>query len=241
MQNSYSEAGNTNLNIVKEFTRFNDWVYSEVKPFIHGNILEIGSGIGVFSERIVRDFVDSDIILSDTDPKYISDLRDRFRIYKNVHCVQFDASALDNFNNINISVDTVLAINVLEHIEDDVAVLKNIYSGLSQDGSFVILVPAHRFLFNSIDVAIGHFRRYTEKEILHKISQTGFKVRKLFYFNFFAMFGWYINGLVIRNGIVSKNAVSILDILTPLFRLVEHYILRRRMGISLVVILKKDT
>jgi len=237
--NIYSRVGDINLNTVEVLYKFTEWMYFEVKPFLHGNILEIGSGMGTFSEKVIRDFHNSKIFISDADVNYVGVLKKRFNIYKDVYCMRLDATQLDDFSNIHTPINSVLALNILEHVEDDVAVLKNIYKILCSGGTFVILVPAHKFLYNAIDKAIGHRRRYSKRDVIEKILQTDFKIKKIFYFNFLSIAGWYINGTIFKSGIVSKRAASLLNLLTPVLKFIEHRIINNSIGISLVIVLKK--
>lgn len=226
-----------NLDVLDEIDNFTDWVYQEIKPFISGNIFEIGSGRGTYSKKIIKDLTSNKIVLSDIDQDYIKWLG-QFES-KNVSIAKVDISRKEDFKNINIPIDSAFALNVLEHIEDDVRAMNNIYDSLSPGGKFIILVPAHKFLFNCIDEGVGHYRRYTKSEVMAKVSKTKFKVKKLFYFNFLSIFGWYLNGHVFRKNVISKRAAFLLDKIVPLLRLIEQYILRKKIGISIIVVLQK--
>lgn len=100
-------------------------------------------------------------------------------------------------------------------------------------------MPAHKFLFNCIDKAIGHYRRYTKKEIISKIQQTPFELVKLFYFNFAAIPGWYINGNIFKKSVINENAMGLFNVIVPLLEFVEHHIFCRRLGISLIAVLSR--
>jgi SAM-dependent methyltransferase len=235
----YSAQGNTNLLIIDKARNFTDWMYDEVSPFLKGNILEIGSGFGTYSGRLVKDFPDSKIVLSDCDENYASSLK-KFE-NDNVSSRRIDISKREHFESLKNSMDSVLALNVMEHIEDDVSAMKNIYEALSPGGKFVFLVPAHKFLFNCIDEGVGHFRRYSKTELTRKAEEAGFVVKKLFYFNCFSIPGWFVNGNMMKKNILSENAVSLFDRLVPAFRFVERYVIRGKIGISLIVVLEKPS
>jgi SAM-dependent methyltransferase len=237
---AYSSIGDTNLKTLNSAVNFTNWLYSEIKPYLFRNILELGSGIGTYSEKVVRDFKESTIILSDIDENYVNTLENRFKSYKNVIVKKIDLTKQDDFKNINITVDSVFALNLLEHVEDDVAALNNIYNVLKTGGNLIILVPAHKFLFNCIDKAVGHYRRYAQKDIVHMVKQTNFKIVKLFYFNFATIPGWYINGNVFRQSKVNEGAVGIFDKVVPILRVIERYVLLRKLGVSLIAVLSKQ-
>ena len=226
-----------NLDVLDKIDNFTNWVYQEIRPFITGNIFEIGSGRGTYSKKIIKDFTGNKIILSDIDQNYIKELG-QFE-NKDVSILKVDISCKEDFRNIKIPIDSAFALNVLEHIEDDVHAMNNIYDSLRIGGKFIILVPAHKFLFNCIDSSVGHCRRYTKNEIIAKVSKTKFKIKNLFYFNFLSIFGWYLNGHVFKKNVINKSAACILDKLIPLLRIIEQYILRKRIGISIIVVLQK--
>lgn len=236
---SYPTVGDKNLMTIDSAANFANWMYEEIRPYLSGNILELGSGIGTYSERVVRDFEESTIVLSDIDEIYIGNLKLRFDSNKNVFVKKIDLSKKEDFEDLNVGIDSVFALNVLEHIEDDIAALNNIYKVLEPGGKLIILVPAHEFLFNCIDKAIGHYRRYSKKEIITKVKQTKFKIVKLFYFNFAAIPGWYINGNIFKQAKVNEEAVGIFDKIVLILKPIERYILLRKLGISLIVVLSK--
>lgn len=228
-----------NLHTSKSAQNFNNWMYSEIKPHLNGNILEVGSGLGTFTEKIVNDFPDSQIVISDINLEYLKNLETRFSNRDQIHFIEFDLSNSSHANNIKTKINASLALNVLEHIEDDVQAIKNVYDILEPGGKFVILVPCHKFLFNTLDKTAMHCRRYTKKELSDKIKKTGFKIKSCFYFNFFSIFGWYINGNLFKKNLLNKSSVSLFDRLVPIFISIERFILRKKAGISLIIVLEK--
>src|SRR6266513_1839882 len=110
-----------------------------------------------------------------------------------------DGKKINNNNNISIckldlnckadyekigyeKFDSIIAINVLEHVEDDIFALQQLYKMLKSEGILIILVPCHKFLYNVIDTNVGHFRRYTKKDLELKIRKTRFSIERMFYF-----------------------------------------------------------
>lgn len=231
------DSSTENLLVSKSAVNFNDWMYSEIVPFLSGDILEIGSGLGTFSDKIVRDFFNNKIILSDINSGYLSSLKHKFKNFNNVNSIEFDWGT--GRYDPSIKADSIFALNVLEHIEDDMLALENAYKILNDGGKLIILVPCHKFLFNSLDVTAAHFRRYSKKEINEKVGRTNFKVVEMKYFNFFSIFGWYINGNIFKKPLLNKGSVKLFDFLVPVFKIIEKNILRKKAGISLIVVLQK--
>lgn len=236
MVKEYSQEGDHNLSVIHESHKFTNWMYSQIKPYLKGNILEVGSGLGTYSEKIIRDFKES-LVLTDLDPDYVISLKKKYGKKKNVHVAKLDLTKKKDFSFPKI--DSVFALNVVEHIDDDVKVLRNVYDHLNPGGKFIILVPAHMWLFNCIDEAVGHYRRYTRKEILSKVAKTRFIIKDMFFFNVFAIPGWILNGHILKKKEIGSGLMGLFNALVPLFSFIEKYILRRKLGISLVVVLEK--
>lgn len=238
----YPEEGSKHLSKVKKAQNFTDWMYQEIKPFLFGNILEVGSGIGTYSEKVVKDFPGSEIILSDIDKEYVDSLKRKFGSKKNVSAVKLDLNSDTDFQklkNHREKINCIYALNVLEHVKDDIKALNEIYDLLEPGGKLIILVPAHKFLFNCIDKGVGHYRRYTRKEVVKKIAKTQFKIEKIFFFNSLSILGWYVNGNILKKSIVSEEAIDFFNKLVPCLSFVEKNLFRKRIGISLIFILKK--
>jgi len=231
----YSTVGSKNLEILNENQNFTDWMYEEIKPFISGDILEVGSGIGTYSKKLLKDFKKQNIILSDIDNQFIVLLKKKYS-KKNIKIIKLD---LEKNNNVREKVDTIIALNVLEHIKNDTAALQNIYDCLKPKGRAIILVPAHKNLYNCIDKAVGHYRRYTKKELIQKIKKTKLKIKYIQYFNFISIFGWYLNGTIFKKSIIDKNAIKIFNWGIPLFKFIDKNILLNKIGISIILILEK--
>ena len=232
---AYSDEGDEILLALEESKRFSDWMYSEVKPWLAGSILEIGSGRGTYSKKIIADHPRSKIILSDIDPTYLKQLASRFHGEK-IKVMKIDLSKRFNAPK----VDCIVALNVLEHIENDEQALKNIYQILNPKGRFIMLVPAHTQLYGSIDKAAGHYRRYDHTSLILKASKAEFRIKSVWYFNFLSIFAWYLNCKILRRKTVSTKAMRIFDVIIPVLKPFERIILRKRIGLSLIAVLEKQ-
>lgn len=209
-----------------------------VSPALKGNILEVGSGLGTFSEHIIQRFSESLITLSDVSPTYVKNLEERFGSSR-VDAYKLDLNDPEDFRKISHKkFDSIIAINVLEHIEDDKMALRQLHDLLSVGGTLVILVPANKFLYNVIDKSIGHWRRYTKDELRAKVKECGFGTDEMFSFNILGMVGWYINGNVCKNPVINKQASGVFDKLVPAMRIIEK-LLGRKIGLSVICFAKK--
>ncbi|MEK7131254.1 MAG: class I SAM-dependent methyltransferase [Patescibacteria group bacterium] len=237
MPENYTEKGDVNLDLLSKADNFSRWMFNEVKPFLGGTILEFGSGRGTYSKLILENFPQNKIVLSDIDIKYVDALKSKFP-QENISVLRINLENTLDFVGVS-GIDSAFALNVMEHVENDVQALNNIYEMLNPGGRFIMLVPAHKFLFNCIDTCVDHYRRYNKKMALDKVKQTKFKVKKMFYFNFLGMVGWYWNGAIMKKEILNENALKFFNFLVPALRFIEKYILRKTVGLSLVVVLEK--
>lgn len=234
----YSPDGDATLNALDGAERFTDWMFEQVRPWLGGSILEIGSGKGTYGRKAQRDFPLSRVLVSDIDPGYVEGLRRAFA-GSNVQALRVDMEEPADFRQVVPPVDSAFALNVLEHTRDDGRALRNVYEVLRPGGYFIVLVPAHPFLYGAIDRSIGHTRRYTKKAFLAAVGTTAFKVRRMFYFNALSLAGWFVAGRVLKRTSVSAGPVNVYVRLIPFMRFVEKRILRQRVGMSLITVLQK--
>ena len=237
-------SGHGNLEVLSQTNRFNDWIYEQILPVLRGDILEVGSGVGTFSKRIIRDLPDSKITLTDVSPYYVKQLEQEIcNNYKNntrkVSCYKLDLENEADYEKIGYGkFDSIVAINVLEHVKRDEFALRQLYKMLRTEGILILLVPCHKFLYNAIDRKIGHFRRYTKNDLESKIKTTPFVIERLFYFNMLGIIGWYLNGTLTGNSKINGTAYRIFDKMVPLLKYAE-IALGKKVGLDIICYLKK--
>jgi len=233
------QDGEENLEIVGQYDRFNDWMFEEIADDVQGDVLEVGSGLGTISQRILHHKKTKKVVLTDISKNYVSRLKKKFT-QKNVKVTSLDLGRAADFKKFKKnSFDTIVCLNVLEHVKDEVFAMENMKELLRKNGKIIILVPAYSVLYNELDKAVLHFKRYHKKDIKHLEKRVGMSVVKMFHFNFFSIFGWFLNGTVLKKGTVSTGAMGLLDTCIPLFKLFEKYILRKTIGLSLIAIFQK--
>ncbi len=235
---AYADTGKEILQSLEEANHFTEWLFDEIKPYIKGLILEIGSGLGTYSKKLIRDFPESRLVLSEIDQDYCQALQTQFRTVA-VEIKSLDLEKPIHNAQIDERFETIISLNVMEHIEDDVAAFNHVYDALAPGGAYVVLVPAHNFLFNSLDRSVGHFCRYNKQVMAEKIAQTPFILETSFYFNFLSTLGWFVNGHIFKKTTLNETALGLFDSLVPLIRFFEGLLLRKKLGISLIAILRK--
>src|SRR3989338_6695910 len=135
--------------------------------------------------------------------------------------------------------DSIVCINVLEHVKDDTWALGNIYNLLKKSGLLILIIPAYPFLYGEIDKAIGHFRRYTKEDISLKLEEGGFYIQKFRTLNFIGAIGWFISGIILKNKIVDHSKIKFFNLLAPFFLKIEDMI-EPVFGTSFLIIARKS-
>ena len=210
--------------------RYNRWMFDRLRRWIGRRVLEIGSGIGNLSTFLVDR---EQLVLTDTREEYLSRLRQRFAGRTNIAVARLylpnDDSAVARQR-----FDTIICLNVLEHVDDDLSSLVAIRRLLAPAGRLVLLVPALPALYGTIDRALGHHRRYTRAGLADLLRATGFTLAHIEYFNLAGIPGWWWAGRVLRRDTIPGGSLKLYDALVPLFRL-ERFI-PWRLGQSLIAI-----
>ncbi len=227
-------VGQETLDALAGAERFNRWIFERVSPYLGDRVLEIGSGVGNLTRSLLAKEL---VVASDVDPSHVDRLRQRFIEGERLRILSLDASDIDVESMRHYEFDTVLGLNVLEHVLEDEGCLSHLHDLLRADGRAVLLVPAMPRLYSNLDRALEHHRRYGREELRAKMEKAGFRVEDLRYFNAPGIVGWWLNGVVLRRRMLPGNQLKIFDALVPLFRLEEK--LRLPFGLSLIVVGRK--
>ncbi len=232
-------AGLITLQSISGADKFNQWMFETIQPFVHGSILEIGSGIGNISSFFLEQkFI---ITLSDYEDLYITHLKTKFARFPNLQgVIKIDLEHPD-FSNCYISLKekfkTVFLLNVLEHLKDDDMAIANAKLLLEPNGTLIVLTPSYQFLFCSLDKELGHYRRYTLKKLKTVFIKNNFQIKKCFYFNVMGIFGW-LYSKIFKLKSISSNKMRLFNKLTSLGKLLDSLVFKKA-GLSAIVIAKK--
>jgi SAM-dependent methyltransferase len=237
------------LDSLSRAVRYQQWVADTVRPYLGQRILEIGSGIGSMSRWMP---VRERLVLTEADPGLIPLLRSRVEsTFPNdprveVHEVDVSADWTRDFRGTGI--DTVVSFNVLEHIEDDAAVLRSLVDLLGSGGSqadrprrIVSFVPAHGWAFGGMDRTFGHFRRYSARDFERLLASVAPGGRlECRYFNLAGLPGWFFMGRVLGRAQIGASAIEAFEHMVPWIRGVDDFVhgaLRVPLGQSLLAII----
>ncbi len=226
--------GATTLERLTDAPAFNRWMYSRFDSWLGNSVLEVGSGIGNLSQFFVER---ERVVLTDIDDAYLELLRDKFG---ELGGVRFEKMILPEVPSTLTGdrFQSILCVNVLEHIEDDRAALSSMRSLLEKDGRLVLLVPAFQWLFGTLDAALSHFRRYTKRSLRTVLAETGFRVVHLEYFNMGSMLGWWFTGRVLKKKVIPVKVLKLYDSLVPVFR--QERLIPWRVGQSVIAVGEKQ-
>jgi glycosyltransferase involved in cell wall biosynthesis len=213
-------------------TRFTQWLIKRLDPYLPGVVLEVGAGIG----NNVRALLHKDhVVATEPDVEYVRLLQNAFWGRSTVDVRQWDVAqpAPDSW----AQVDSILCSNVLEHIDDDGQAIRNMKGILKEGGQLVLVVPAGRFLYGSMDKVLEHRRRYSKKELVSLLSREGFAVKTVFSMNKPGVLGWFMNGKVWRRKTLGKLQMKLFNALVPVFKVVDPIL--PWTGLSLVIVANK--
>ena len=230
------ETGYQTLEVIATANKFNQWMFETIRPYCHGNILEIGSGIGNISGFFIQNGYS--LTLSDADEQYIDQLKKTFGEINILSIDLVHEDFLKKYVQLFQAFDTVILLNVLEHIDNEGKAIENCRHLLKRDGSLVVLVPAYRFLFSKMDRALHHYRRYTAKKLFNLVSKKKFNVRKVFYFNAMGIFAWIYGKFWGLTSVPSKE-MKLFNKVVPLAKFIDK-ILFQKAGLSVIMVAQKD-
>ena len=206
--------------------KYHRWLLDELRPYFGKNIVEVGAGKGSFSEMLLDTEPDS---LSLVEPsEMFFDLERNISSGMNGTRVGFYHSIFERARSEIISQakpDTIIYVNVLEHIEDDARELDLIHESLADGGRCLIFVPAMRALFSDFDRDLGHFRRYRKAELETRVRDAGFRILKSKFFDLAGVAPWFVKYRILRSRTLGGGAVSLYDnLVVPIMRRVESVI-----------------
>jgi len=226
--------GLTTLEILTEAKNYNRWIAENFYSSIQAPLLEFGAGIGNISELLSSY---TPLCLTDTDESMLAHLKDKFCHINDVSVNFLDITQPPPEHLVG-SFQTVIGINVLEHVEDDEKALFHLGSVLKPSGRLLLLVPAKRWAYTELDRQLGHFRRYEKKELGEKLGRANFHIEKLYFFNVIGLMSWVIRDKIQRSGGLRPYQVSSFDSIVPILKRVESKV-RMPLGISLIAIAQK--
>ncbi|MBI5386917.1 MAG: glycosyltransferase [Verrucomicrobia bacterium] len=232
---NYADAGKVALDALEQAPRFNQWMFDAIKGHLGTRVAELGSGRGNLSRLLKQR---GNVLVTDNRPEYLDELRERWGHLPNVRVARLDLLEADDYHILSdFQVDTVVCLNVLEHIEDDLGVLQRLYQVLPPGCRVVFLVPFNPKLFSRFDQEVGHFRRYQKEELESKMQSAGLRVECQFYFNKVGVIAWWLGNTLLGQRSITSRQLKIYNWLTPVFRVLDPCL--PMSGLSTVIVASK--
>ncbi len=221
------------LELMSPARNYSRWIHEELAGFLGQRIVECGAGIG----NNTRLLLDRELVVAtDAHEPCVDFLATRFSEWTNVTALRAALGEPDFRSLARYEPDTIVCVNVLEHVEDDLSALQDMRDVLSGFGRVILLVPAHPVLFGSMDRRLGHFRRYTRRALLHQLARAGLSVEHSFYMNTLGTLGWFVNNRIFHISDQSPGQISVFDrLVVPWLRRAERAV-RPPFGMSLVAV-----
>lgn len=226
--------GHDILQSLSKAHRFNRWMADTIRPWVGSQVLEIGAGMGNLSAQFLPR---ESYIASDIDDLHLDFLRNFFADNRRVTVAKINVEQDEDFASYQAQVDTVICLNVVEHVEHDEKAMKNIFSVLKPGGYALVLVPQGQWLYGSLDKVLGHYRRYSPDQLKSLAEVAGFEVEKMISFNKMAVPGWYLNAKIMKKDYFSKVQLKFYDSLVWLWRLIDPLLPWK--GVSNIVVARK--
>jgi len=223
------------LSKMQALERFNRHLADTIAPYLGRRILEVGAGTGNITRFLLRH---ADVMATDIEEKGLLRLREQFAGWEGFETMRWDIETPPPPALVHGGFDTVVSLNVLEHVKDHEAALRHKRAVLEESrGRLVLLVPAVGALYSPLDEALGHYRRYDRPGLRGLLERTGFAVERIFPFNLTGVFGWFLNGKVLRRRRLPTAQLGLYERVAPLALAVERRI-RLPFGLSWIAVAK---
>jgi ubiquinone/menaquinone biosynthesis C-methylase UbiE len=225
------------LELFQHATTWKNYFGKFLQPYLKGKVLEVGAGIGGTTLHLC-DGTQNKWTCLEPDPQLFSELKRKVDAKELPACCEAvkgvikDLPPSEKFN-------TIMYIDVIEHIENDGAELLSAYNYLEEGGYLIVLVPAHQYVFSPFDKSIGHFRRYNKK-MLRNVAPNGMQVKKMWYLDCMGLMASVVNKLFLKQSYPTLKQISMWDkTLVPISK-VADVLINYRTGKTLVAVWQKN-
>lgn len=223
------EAIYESLETLSQASEYYNWLCQQMRPFIRGKTLELGSGIGNFGQW-ARSLA-SEYHATDVDPILVDRLKQNFD-------KAFRWDLYEPFPGDDL-YETVIILNVIEHLANESAAMQALADRLLPGGHLIVMVPAMHFLYGSLDRAFGHYRRYQKPEMKNLMEDVQLQAVENRYVNTIGMFGWFLYGRILKHQQLPQQLCGRFNMVLPLLKLERP--LAYFAGLSLICIGRKCT
>lgn len=227
------ETGQETLRRMASVDRYNSWIYSRLRPYLGQRILEVGCGLG----NMTGYFLDRErVVALDRLRESVEMVADMYRDQPSVQCVEGDICDAELVARLGPhQFDTAVCINVLEHIENDALAIRMMARAVGHGGRVIVLAPACPSLYGSLDIGLGHYRRYRLSALSKVLEAVGCEIEDAFHMNVAGIPGWFLNSRILKRRLLPRKMLGLFNCLTPIFCALEQA-LNPPCGLSVVVV-----
>ena len=217
--------------------RCDDWLFGAIEPYVGERVLEVGCGLG----NLTRHLVDRELVVGvDVSEASVAHVNSTYRHDPHVLAFAYDVTSPVVLSLKTHRFDTVVSLNVLEHIEDDRLALQRIHELLAPSGRLVLIVPAHRQLYGTMDRAIGHYRRYSDRDLTRKLHDARFEIIVQKHINCIGALGWMVNGRILRREAPPPSQLRLFNSMMGLIAAFER-VFRLPFGLSILSVSERGS
>jgi SAM-dependent methyltransferase len=197
---------------------YHRWILDLFRPYLGARAAEVGAGIGSFSRIILETTAVQELTALEPAANLFPILQGRLQANPRAQALPL---YLDAWKPVH-APDSIAAVNVMEHIQDDEQFLRDANRILAPGGTILLFVPALPQLYGKLDAQFGHFRRYLKPELAAKLKASGFHLERLHYVNFTGIVSWYVTAKVLGRTTISASSVQFYDrVVIPIVRRLE--------------------
>jgi len=236
MRDTSPHALTESLDLLADTYNYNHWIYSLLRPYLGDCICEIGAGIG----NLTRFFLPATrVICIEPEESYARELQRLAQVHRNIQVFPMRlAEYVSQRGDAPPEADSVVCVNVLEHMEDDAAALSLMARLLVDDGRLLLYVPACPWAFGALDEALGHYRRYSVRRVVSLAHAAGLKIVKRHYVNFIGAAGWFWFSRIRRARHIDPVKARRFDRWVPTVSAIER-LLHPPVGQSLFIVMRR--
>lgn len=226
----------TELESLARARNYYRWLLRRFSPYVGAEVIEIGAGTGTFSEFLLS-------LPQVKRLRAIEPSTNNFPILAERLASEPRATVVKGYLDDSASpasADSVVAVNVLEHVERDAEFVQRARDVVRPGGTLLLFVPAVPAIFGSLDTAFEHFRRYTRASLRHLLESAGWQIERLDYMNLPGIVPWFFAGKVLRWTSIKSSDARLYDrLVVPIAAAIEDRV-GTPIGQSLIAIARKN-
>lgn len=224
------------LDLLHDTYNYNHWIYSLLRPYLGEHVLEVGSGIGNMTQFLLGC---EEVVCLEPEEAYAHRLTRLADIHRNVRVVRACVASIPSIDVPEGNFDTVVCVNVLEHIQDDANAVDRMRIVTRKGGGILFYVPACPWAYGAMDKSMGHRRRYSARSLWSLLSNAGLRVVHSRFVNFVGLWGWWWVGRIRKETWIDPRKARMVDHIVPYLSAIERLV-RPPVGQSLFVASVRD-